>query len=940
MYAEKGDLSAVEQRLQDGDDPNSRDEFNCRALHYAANKGRVDVVNHLLKCGSLVDAIGQQGWTALHYAARKGNIVIVKQLVEYGADTEIRDDDAHTPKQLATLSNRTAVADFLNSLPKRSARKGRKAAPSNVERKAARPATQAPKDTSRQKITKRGFAALKDAEKAAVIPQPKNPRRATDTPTPAPSRRASPKRQGFGALRDAERDVEIAPLPVQSSQNYETASKGAKGRFREPIKPGASAYRAEVELRVEPLGHAGEIEFVNNTIGGAIPEGYILHVERGVREAAAEGVKSGHPVRGVRVALINGASSPLDANGAAFANAGHKAFKAAMRRSKPVVRKGMTETAAVSELREVRQPETSVPARGIPSIERVSMILEYDPDSPNGRIRELIGDENTVQMLPEGFMERSAEKLERPELADTTSVSVQSMPMMASDGERKNFCNDIAGLGSWVLYSENTVQGNRYNLLVEFNEDEAVKDAIDQFLEENVHRIGASAAPIQKKADDKSWYLAEDSVKSVRQVIVELPAPRPIDSNFGMLILGSNYHALRSTIWTTGLFRLEDDPGPYLLVRADGYGETLKSQPMRIAFCFYRMKAGGLIAIFVDFPHLRTSGTPYDPFVLFEMIRGIDLEDERQRIGDAINLSQLRVCVAEGDGPGTTSNGMWSGGTISGLFDIMVDLEPECRNALNREWKSLLEYHGALSEAHRDFEASVGQMQQENPLTENPLIDRPRASNRDETAAAGKKKWWQFWKRDVDETTEVPLTLPDPNLAVHDERETAEIERRSALERQVDRQIKKAKRHDNVPPAVLRGVRATFMRNIDHIAKRVVDCELEEIRRNYAYQDYENRIFLVVSMMPWTAPETVIKLTEMSSEEPFGYINLMAKAVMDDWPLNQADYYFHAVLCISPGNLEMHTALGDYSGDSKAPREITILPTDLLNTDERRMTGL
>ena len=247
------------------------------------------------------------------------------------------------------------------------------------------------------------------------------------------------------------------------------------------------------------------------------------------------------------------------------------------------------------------------------------------------------------------------------------------------------------------------------------------------------------------------YYTAEDKSKSVREVVLDVTNPRPVDSKFGMMILGDKYHMLRSNVWVTGFFRMDCDPGPYLMLRADGYCDRLKDQPFRVAHCFYRMREGGLFAIFVDFPTLKLSGIPSGDFVLFEMIRGIDMDDEKERISDAINRSNLHICFAEGDGPGEEYGGIWSGGSINAEYDVIVEMSQECRNELNKEWRSLLKYHGSLSSSRRDFNGNIQQMQAENPLTHNTIIDRGKG-----TQASGQtnliaktpstKSWWQFWK--------------------------------------------------------------------------------------------------------------------------------------------------------------------------------------------------
>lgn len=222
-----------------------------------------------------------------------------------------------------------------------------------------------------------------------------------------------------------------------------------------------------------------------------------------------------------------------------------------------------------------------------------------------------------------------------------------------------------------------------------------------------------------------AWYTTEDRQRNARQVVIEASQPRPVGSRFGVLRLDAAYQTLMTSFWAVGLFRLESDAGPYLLVRADGQTTRLKGQPFRIAFGFYRMNAGGLIALFVDFPELKLPSAPSAPFVLFETIRGLDLDDERHRIRDAINGPGLRLCFAEGEGPGEDlGSGLCAGGYVDALYDVLIDLDPACRDALNDEWTSLLAYHGTLPGDRRDFQAGVQQMQRENPLTQNPVLGR------------------------------------------------------------------------------------------------------------------------------------------------------------------------------------------------------------------------
>ena len=95
-----------------------------------------------------------------------------------------------------------------------------------------------------------------------------------------------------------------------------------------------------VWLRVEPLSEDDsekEFEFVDEIKGGVIPQEYIPAVEKGIKEAMANGVVAGYPVVDVKVALYDGSYHDVDSSEAAFKIAGSICFKEAARRAKPVL---------------------------------------------------------------------------------------------------------------------------------------------------------------------------------------------------------------------------------------------------------------------------------------------------------------------------------------------------------------------------------------------------------------------------------------------------------------------------------------------------------------------------------------------------------------------------------------------------------------------------
>ncbi|CAM5785048.1 elongation factor G [Ottowia pentelensis] len=117
----------------------------------------------------------------------------------------------------------------------------------------------------------------------------------------------------------------------------ETITQNAAAQYRHKKQSGGAGQFGEVHLRVEPLARGAGFEFVDQVKGGTIPGQFMPAVEKGVREALAEGVIAGYPVQDVRVIVHEGKHHPVDSKEVAFVTAGKKAFQAAMREARPVV---------------------------------------------------------------------------------------------------------------------------------------------------------------------------------------------------------------------------------------------------------------------------------------------------------------------------------------------------------------------------------------------------------------------------------------------------------------------------------------------------------------------------------------------------------------------------------------------------------------------------
>jgi elongation factor G len=117
----------------------------------------------------------------------------------------------------------------------------------------------------------------------------------------------------------------------------ETISANAEGHHRHKKQTGGAGQFGEVFLRIEPLPRGAGFEFVDQVKGGVIPNQFIPAVEKGVRQAMAEGVISGNAVVDVKVTVYDGKHHSVDSKEIAFVTAGKKAFITAVREARPVV---------------------------------------------------------------------------------------------------------------------------------------------------------------------------------------------------------------------------------------------------------------------------------------------------------------------------------------------------------------------------------------------------------------------------------------------------------------------------------------------------------------------------------------------------------------------------------------------------------------------------
>jgi len=100
---------------------------------------------------------------------------------------------------------------------------------------------------------------------------------------------------------------------------------------------GGHGQYAHIVIAVEPGDPGSGITFENKIVGGSIPKEFINPTEKGIREAAENGVLAGYPVVDVKVTLFDGSAHDVDSSEMAFKIAGSMAFKDGVMRAGPVL---------------------------------------------------------------------------------------------------------------------------------------------------------------------------------------------------------------------------------------------------------------------------------------------------------------------------------------------------------------------------------------------------------------------------------------------------------------------------------------------------------------------------------------------------------------------------------------------------------------------------
>jgi len=117
----------------------------------------------------------------------------------------------------------------------------------------------------------------------------------------------------------------------------ETITRQTKIEGRFVRQSGGRGQYGHVWLELEPNEPGKGIDFEERIVGGSVPREYFSAVEKGVREAAENGVLAGYPLVDVKIALIDGSYHEVDSSEMAFKIAGSMALKDGAQKAGPIL---------------------------------------------------------------------------------------------------------------------------------------------------------------------------------------------------------------------------------------------------------------------------------------------------------------------------------------------------------------------------------------------------------------------------------------------------------------------------------------------------------------------------------------------------------------------------------------------------------------------------
>lgn len=231
---------------------------------------------------------------------------------------------------------------------------------------------------------------------------------------------------------------------------------------------------------------------------------------------------------------------------------------------------------------------------------------------------------------------------------------------------------------------------------------------------EPVHMAAVQVpTPTEASCRTLSWYRAEDDSKHVRQIVIALPKECTVRPRAQWSCSYPAAFAARNWAGMTLFLRGDgsEQQGPIIISKANGVIEEIRGHDATVAFAFYRLRAGGLLQIFVSVASATATSRTGHPFVT-ENPHWLDAYETQELITALLDREHLEVLFVA-DEPLRL---------CQVKFGMRVNVPRQCREALLKEWNDLTSYHKRTPGELHDWSSALSQFEDENPIDLNPIL--------------------------------------------------------------------------------------------------------------------------------------------------------------------------------------------------------------------------
>ena len=135
-------------------------------------------------------------------------------------------------------------------------------------------------------------------------------------------------------LRESRVEANVGRPQVAYKETIRQAVE-AEGLFKR--QTGGHGQYGHCKIRLEPQEPGKGYEFVDETVGGSIPKEFIQPINKGIQEAAKNGILAGYEVVDFKVTVYDGSYHDVDSSEMAFKIAGSMALKDGLAKAKSVL---------------------------------------------------------------------------------------------------------------------------------------------------------------------------------------------------------------------------------------------------------------------------------------------------------------------------------------------------------------------------------------------------------------------------------------------------------------------------------------------------------------------------------------------------------------------------------------------------------------------------